>query len=774
MGLKKAIADKPKRKAVRTTIELKKEIIEKYERGSRVTDLASQFNLPRSTISTFLKHREVIKSASVAKGVKSLTKQRPPIIDEIEKLLLVWINEKQSSGDRVTEPMICGKALTLYADLKTKPELSNTEHEFMASRGWYDRFKKRSGINGIVRHKEAASADGKPVENNRKSGIHSAVNHGEAANDEKPVEKIKKRDGSLSVVGHRKAATTDEKDVEKFVNDFQQFVDENGFMPNQIFNCDETGLFWKKMPKRTFITVEEKKRPGHKPMKDRLTLLMCANASGDLKLKPLLVYHSENPRIFKKHKVIKSKLNVMWKSNAKAWVTMQIFREWICEVFAPSVNKYLKENNLPLKALLILDNAPAHPLDMEYELADEFSWLKIKFLPPRIASLIQPMVQQVISNFKKLYTKALFHRCFEVTSETSLTLAEFWKEHFHILSCVRLIDKAWADVSKEVLRAAWRNLWPDGVPPRDFEGFDAPSPLAPDPEAEPLPLPDPDVEEIVSVAQSMGLEVSADDVEELIEEHSYELTKEELQELQKEQQKILAEEMAGEEENKRESTSSDIKEMLLHWEKFQEFFEKNHHDKELVNRAINYVDDNLVNPYRKQLKKRQQQTTLDRYFYQKESQPVPRVKRQRRENTPEKQLQYQLSLGKGIPLPNNDSLHVHKSRSSTMSSEHTARDEETNPQLQTNPEATCVKVEGTNCQDDGGHRNVCEMAVQTGHELGGEGPQSKDTEWDQLKAEIDIKEESLDDFLYEEEKITLKMKKDEEMTSMDELRPFKV
>jgi hypothetical protein len=46
------------------------------------------------------------------------------------------------------------------------------------------------------------------------------------------------------------------------------------------------------MPRRTYITQEEKKMPGHKPMKDRLNLLLCANAIGDLKIKHLLVYHS--------------------------------------------------------------------------------------------------------------------------------------------------------------------------------------------------------------------------------------------------------------------------------------------------------------------------------------------------------------------------------------------------------------------------------------------------------------------------------------------------
>ncbi|XP_066965028.1 tigger transposable element-derived protein 1-like [Macrobrachium rosenbergii] len=222
-------------------------------------------------------------------------------------------------------------------------------------------------------------------------------------------------------------------------------------------------------------------------------------------------------------------------------------------------------------------------------------------------------------------------------SETSLTLTKFWKEHFHILSCVRLINKAWADVSKRTLRAAWRNLWPDGAPLRDFEGFDAPSQLGDNPEAEPLPLPDPDVEEIVSVAKSMGLEVSFDDIEELVAEHNTELTMEELQELHEEQQKILLEEMSGEEESKEESTSKEMKEMLLHWEKFQEFFEKCRHDKELVNRAIDYINDNLVNTYRKQLKKRQEQTTLFKFFSKEESQPGPSEKRLRKEKTPEEQ-----------------------------------------------------------------------------------------------------------------------------------------
>lgn len=171
----------------------------------------------------------------------------------------------------------------------------------------------------------------------------------------------------------------------------EEVIREGEYTPQQVFNVDEIGLYWKRMPEGTFISVEEKAQPGFKPSQDRLMLLLGGNAAGDLKLKPLLVYHSENPRALKGYS--KPNLPVIWRSNKKAWATRSIFHKWFTYFFCPAVEKYCAKNNLSNKALLILDNAPCHPVHLS-DLSDN---VRVEYLHDSTADSIQPMAQGVAS-----------------------------------------------------------------------------------------------------------------------------------------------------------------------------------------------------------------------------------------------------------------------------------------------------------------------------------------------------------------------------------------
>ncbi|GFU45088.1 tigger transposable element-derived protein 1 [Nephila pilipes] len=317
------------------SMETKHEIIAKHERGVRIIDLANEYGCNPSTISTIIKQKEAIKKLQLSKGVTNISKLRTNIHDEMEQLLLLWIKEKQLAGDSISEAIICEKAGAIFQDLKR--DVTETEGE--SSQGG-----ERSKLLTILRNEVAF--------------IQLFVM------EKHLVEILRWLKISLKFLKNSLV----KKDIYR----------------NKCSIVTKQRYFGKKCLGARLSWLKKKSLPDE----DRLMLALCANAIGGFKIKPLLLYLSENPRAFEAYKVMKEKLQVLWRANSKAWVTRQFFIEWMNIVFGPSMKKYLIKNGLPLKCVLLLDNAPAHPPDLEDDLLDEFKFIKVAYLPPNTTSTL--------------------------------------------------------------------------------------------------------------------------------------------------------------------------------------------------------------------------------------------------------------------------------------------------------------------------------------------------------------------------------------------------
>jgi hypothetical protein len=91
-----------------------------------------------------------------------------------------------------------------------------------------------------------------------------------------------------------------------------------------VFNADETGLFFRCLPDKT-LTFKHEKCHGGKHSKERVTLLLATNMDGSEKFKLLLIGKSKNPRCFRGTKW----LPVDSESNSKAWMTGALFEKWL-------------------------------------------------------------------------------------------------------------------------------------------------------------------------------------------------------------------------------------------------------------------------------------------------------------------------------------------------------------------------------------------------------------------------------------------------------------
>ena len=98
--------------------------------------------------------------------------------------------------------------------------------------------------------------------------------------------------------------------------------------------------------------------PGFKDPKDRLSLLIEANAASYFKLKSTFIYHYKNPRSLKNN--AKSTLSVPYKLNNIAWMTAHLLATWFTEYFNTTVENFCSEKKKkdPFQNILLIDEGP--------------------------------------------------------------------------------------------------------------------------------------------------------------------------------------------------------------------------------------------------------------------------------------------------------------------------------------------------------------------------------------------------------------------------------
>jgi len=287
-------------------------------------DLAKEYVVSEGMISDTLKAKErwlAIDTESYQAGLKREKKVSFP---KIEEALTIWVETVLQAGLIITDNILSTKALGFAFLLK--------EDKFKCSGGWVDNFKKRHNLRQYNIHGEAASA---------------------------PLE-----------------------DLDTMRENLRQTLKD--YSPEDIFNCDETGLFWKMKPSRT---ISNGQVSGTKQSKDRVTVLLTCNATGTEKLAPLFIHKYENPRAIKN--INKKTLPVDYYWNQKSWMQVSIWNEYI-----KKLNARMRRQNRNI--LLLVDNAPTHAL---YE-TTHLTNITIKHLPPNTTAHLQPCDQGIINSFK--------------------------------------------------------------------------------------------------------------------------------------------------------------------------------------------------------------------------------------------------------------------------------------------------------------------------------------------------------------------------------------
>lgn len=368
------------------TNEHVRQIYEKYcESKLPQKDLAewakATFNLAKApsqgTISNIVNRKRHIDD-DLTHNDSNLKRKRIVRSQRFDEALVEWIIRCQENSVTLSWQMIQKKAQRFSKMLKI-PE----EQRISFSDGWLEKFLARYGLRNVECQGEAGSADIAAIES--------------------AMPELLKKIGQYEL--------------------------------RDVFNMDETGLFYCMAPDRT---IASRQIAGLKKNKTRMTIAFCGNADGSEKLEPFFIGHFLKPRCFQKKNG--EQLGLLYRANSKGWMTGLLFQEWL-----RGVDRKMRLQQR--RILLLLDNAPSHAIKNV-----DLTNVEVFFFPPNATSRLQPMDQGIIAAFKKRFRSLQLDHALD---RFEIGESDIYK--VDILRAMRWSKAAWDMISPATIQNCWRH-----------------------------------------------------------------------------------------------------------------------------------------------------------------------------------------------------------------------------------------------------------------------------------------------------------------------------
>lgn len=207
-----------------------------------------------------------------------------------------------------------------------------------------------------------------------------------------------------------------------------------GWPPEDVFNDDETGFFWKAPPDRGLALKEMK---GKKKEKSRITIAFACNATGTEMLEPFFIGTAKKPQCF--NGVEPSRRGFYYRNNGSAWMTAELYKEWIKKLD-------IEFGRQGRKIKWWSDNFKGH------EISYKPKNIEMCYFRPNLTSHVQPLDAGIIRKFKAHYRREFCLRALRLDDEGERDIFKI-----DIRDAMTMAKEAWKAVTPETVRNCWKH-----------------------------------------------------------------------------------------------------------------------------------------------------------------------------------------------------------------------------------------------------------------------------------------------------------------------------